>query len=121
MKLILETRQHGDVVIVYCQGRLVYRDEAVALSRLVGEVLQNRVKVVLDLSGVSSIDSAGIGELVLLHTWAQAKNADLKCASPSPFVRDLLDLTHLNSFFDVHPTLDEALGAFQPREVCADC
>jgi anti-sigma B factor antagonist len=121
LKLILETRQHGDVVIVYCQGRLVYRDEAVALSRLVGEVLQNRVKVVLDLSGVSSIDSAGIGELVLLHTWAQAKNADLKCASPSPFVRDLLDLTHLNSFFDVHPTLDEALGAFQPREVCADC
>lgn len=121
LKLSLETRQHGDVVIVYCQGRIVYRDEAVALSRLVGEVLQNRVKVVLDLSGVSSIDSAGIGELVLLHTWAQAKNADLKCATPSPFVRDLLDLTHLNSFFDVHPTLDEALAAFQAREVCADC
>lgn len=121
LKLSLETRQHGDVVIVYCQGRIVYRDEAVALSRFVGEVLQNRVKVVLDLSGVSSIDSAGIGELVLLHTWAQAKNADLKCATPSPFVRDLLDLTHLNSFFDVHPTLDEALAAFQAREVCADC
>ncbi|MGA2647646.1 MAG: STAS domain-containing protein [Candidatus Sulfotelmatobacter sp.] len=121
MKLSLETRQRGDVVIVYCQGRIVYRHEAAALSRLVGEVLQNREKVILDLSGVSSIDSAGIGELVLLHTRAQAKNADLKCASPSPFVRDLLDLTHLNSFFEVHPSLDEALAAFQPGEVCADC
>jgi anti-anti-sigma factor len=121
LKLSLETRQRGDVVIVYCQGRIVYRDEAAALSRLVGEVLQNREKVILDLSGVSSIDSAGIGELVLLHTRAQAKNADLKCASPSPFVRDLLDLTHLNSFFEVHPSLDEALAAFQPGEVCADC
>jgi hypothetical protein len=36
-------------------------------------------------------------------------------------VRDLLDLTHLNSFFEVHPSLDEALAAFQPGEVCADC
>jgi anti-anti-sigma factor len=121
LKLSLETRQRGDVVIVYCQGRIVYRDEAAALSRLVGEVLQNGEKVILDLSGVSSIDSAGIGELVWLHTRALAKNADLKCASPSPFVRDLLDITHLNSFLEVHPGLDEALAAFQPGEVCADC
>jgi anti-sigma B factor antagonist len=121
LKLSLETRHHGDVVIIYCQGRIVYRNEAAALSSLVGEVLRESGKVVLDLSGVSSIDSAGIGELVLLHSWAQAKNADLKCASPSPFVRDLLDLTRLDSFFEIHPSLNEALAAFQPREVCADC
>ena len=121
LKLSLETRHHGDVVIIYCQGRIVYRNEAAALSSLVGEVLRESGKVVLDLSGVSSIDSAGIGELVLLHSWAQAKNADLKCASPSPFVRDLLDLTRLDSFFEIHPSMDEALAAFQPREVCADC
>jgi anti-sigma B factor antagonist len=121
LKLSLETRHRGDVVIVYCQGRIVYRDEATSLSSLVGEVLKNSGKVVLDLSGVSSIDSAGIGELVLLHTWAQAKNADLRCASPSPFVRDLLGLTRLDSFFEIHPSLHEALAAFQSKEVCADC
>jgi anti-sigma B factor antagonist len=121
LKLSLETRLRGDVVVVYCQGRIVYRDEAAALSSLVGEVLENSGKVVLDLSGVSSIDSAGIGELVLLHTWAQAKNADLKCAGPSRFVRDLLGLTRLDSFFEIHPSLSEALAAFQPGEVCADC
>ena len=121
LKLTLETRNRGDILIVHCQGRIVYRDEAAALSSLVGEVLRESGKVVLDLSGVSSIDSAGIGELVLLHSWAQAKNADLKCASPSPFVRDLLDLTRLDSFFEIHPSLNEALAAFQPREVCADC
>jgi anti-sigma B factor antagonist len=121
LKLSLETRRRGDVVIVYCQGRIVYRDEAAALSNLVGEVLEHGSKVVLDLSGVSTIDSAGIGELVLLHTWAQARNADLKCASPSPFVRDLLYLTRLDSFFEIHPSLNDALAAFQPGEVCADC
>ena len=121
MKLSLETRNRGDVMIVHCQGRIVYRDEAAALSRLVGEVLQDGGKVVLDLSGVSSIDSAGIGELASLHTWARSQNADLKCASPSPLVRDLLDLTNLDSVLEIHPSVGEALAAFQPAETCADC
>jgi len=121
LKLTLETRNRGDVIIVHCQGRIVYRDEAAALSRLVGEILDNGGKVVLDLTGVSSIDSAGIGELVFLHTWARSRNADLKCASPSPLVRELLDLTNLNSVLEIHPSMDEALSAFQSTEACADC
>ncbi|MGB9361790.1 MAG: STAS domain-containing protein [Candidatus Sulfotelmatobacter sp.] len=121
LKLSLETRYRGDVLIVHCQGRIVYRNEAVALSNLVGEVLENQGKVILDLSGVSSIDSAGIGELVLLHTWARSRNADLKWASPSPLVRELLDLTHVDSVLEIHPSLGEALAAFQRGEVCADC
>jgi len=121
LKLSLETRNRGDVMIVHCQGRIVYRDEAAALSRLVGEVLQHGGKVILDLSGVSSIDSAGIGELAFLHTWARAQNADLKCAGPSRFVRNLLDLTNLDSVLEIHPSVHEALAAFQPAEACADC
>jgi len=121
LKLSLETRNRGDVMIVHCQGRIVYRDEAAALSRVVGEVLQNTGKVILDLSDVSSMDSAGIGELALLQTWAQSKNADLKCAGPNSLVRNLLDLTNLDSVLEIHPTLHEALAAFQPGEVSADC
>ena len=121
LKLSLETRNRGDVVIVHCQGRIVYRDEAAALSRLVGEFLENGGKVVLDLSGVSSIDSAGIGELAFLHTWARSQNADLKYASPTPLVRNLLDLTNLDSVLEIHPSVSEALAAFQPTEACADC
>lgn len=121
LKLSLETRNRGDVMIVHCHGRIVYRDEVAALSRLAGEVLETGSKVVFDLSGVSSIDSAGIGELALLHTWAHSKSADLKFASPTPLVRDLLDLTNLDSVLEIHPSLGEALAAFQSSEVCADC
>ncbi len=121
MKLSLETRNRGGVVIVHCQGRIVYRYEAAALSRVVGEFLENGGKVVLDLSGVSSLDSAGIGELAFLHSWARSQNADLKYASPTPLVRDLLDLTNLNSVLDIHPSVGEALAAFQSTEACADC
>jgi anti-sigma B factor antagonist len=121
LKLSLETRNSGDVIVVHCEGRIVYRDEALALSQLVSEILQCGSKVVLDLGGVSSIDSAGIGELVLLHTRAQSQKAEVKYASPSPLVRDLLGLTNLDSVFEIHPSVYDALAAFQPAEACADC
>ena len=121
MKLSLETRNCGSVVVVHCQGRIVYRDEATELSRVVGEILDQSGRVVLDLSGVSAIDSAGIGELVFLHTWAQGRKAELKCAGASAFVSNLLHLTNLDSVLDVHPSLCEALAAFQPGAVCAEC
>jgi anti-anti-sigma factor len=121
LKLSLETRNSGDVIIVHCQGRIVYRDEAAALSRLVGEVLQQTSRVVLDLSGVSSMDSAGIGELALLQTWAQERNASLKCAGANSLVRTLLDLTNLDTVLEVHPSLDSALDSFREERVCADC
>jgi anti-anti-sigma factor len=120
LKLSLETRNRGDVVVVHCQGRIVYRDEAAALSRVVGEVLQQTGKIVLDLSGVSSMDSAGIGELAQLQTWAQGKHASLKCAAPNTLVSALLDLTNLDTVVDVHPSIDAALDAFREDEVCAD-
>jgi anti-anti-sigma factor len=121
LKLSLETRNRGDVMIVHCQGRIVYRDEAAALSRLVGEVLDQGGKVVLDLNGVTTIDSAGIGELIFLHTWARSRNADLKCAGPTPFVEELLRLTNVNSVLDIHSTLSDALAAFESAQACADC
>jgi len=121
LKLSLETRNRGDVIVVHCQGRIVYRDEAAALSRLVGEVLQHTDKLVLDLSGVSSMDSAGIGELALLQTWAQERGAELKCAGPNEVVQVLLSLTNLDSVLEVHSSVEAALESFREEQVCTDC
>jgi anti-sigma B factor antagonist len=120
LKLNLETRNRGDVIIVHCQGRIVYRDEAAALSRVVGEVLQQARKLVLDLSGVSAMDSAGIGELALLQTWAQGKNVALKCAGPNSLIATLLELTNLDSVLEVHPSVDSALASFREDRICAN-
>jgi anti-anti-sigma factor len=120
LKLSLETRSRGDVMIVHCHGRIVYRDEAAALSRLVGEVLEHTRKLILDLSGVSTMDSAGIGELALLQSWAQGKNAIFKCAGANEFVRNLLDLTNLDSVLEIHSSVDDALESFAGDQVCAD-
>ena len=120
LKLSVETRNQGDVIIVHCQGRIVYRDEAAALSRVVGEILHGGSKLVLELSGVTSLDSAGIGELALLQTWAQDRRAELKYAGARPVIGALLELTNLDSVMEMYPTLDAALESFESR-VCADC
>src|SRR5579864_6454159 len=121
LKLSLETRNRGEVIIVHCQGRIVYRDEAAALSRFGSELLQQSNKLILDLSGVSSMDSAGIGELAWLQAAAKEKNVDFKCAGANSLVRTLLDLTNLDTVIEVHPSLDAALLSFQEEQVCADC
>ena len=121
LKLSLETRNRGGVIVVHCQGRIVYRDEAVALCRVVGEVMHDGSKLLLDLSGVSALDSAGIGDLALLETWAQERKADLKCAGASTAVSALLELTNLDSVLDLYPTVEDALDAFREDQVCADC
>jgi len=109
VKLSLETRRLGDVIIVHCEGRIVYRDEATELSRVVAEALQFANEVVLDLEGVERIDSAGLGELVLVHVSAEGRGNTVKLAGPNPHVRSLLDLTKLSSVFEIYPTLAEAL------------
>ena len=126
LKLTLETRNRGDVMIFHCQGRIVYRDEAAALSRLVAEILQQGHKLVIDLSGVSSMDSAGIGDLALFQTWAQARGVDFKCAGPNALIRNLLDLTNLDTVLEIHSSLESAMASFREGrvfddEVCADC
>jgi anti-sigma B factor antagonist len=111
LKLSLETRQLGDVIIVHCEGRIVYRDEAAALTRVVAEALEHTREVILDLEGVERIDSAGLGELVLIRLSAEANGSHLKLAAPNARVRALLDLTKLSSVLDVHDSLVEALEA----------
>jgi len=110
LKLSLETRRLGDVIVVHCEGRIVYRDEANALSRVAVEALQSAQEVVLDLEGVERIDSAGLGELVFVYVSAEGFGNTVKLAGPSPRVRELLDLTNLSSVFEIYPSVTAALA-----------
>jgi len=115
VKLHLETLTIADVTVLYCSGRFTYRDEATAFSQKIAGLLPNARQVVVELSGLEALDSAGLGELVVVHMWAKANGCSLKLAGASPRIRQLFELTNLLSVFDVHPTLDDALLSFQPR------
>ena len=115
MKLDLETRAIDDVTVLYCRGRFTYRDEATAFSQKIAELLPDTRWLVVELSGLETIDSAGLGELVVVHMWIRASGCSLKLAGANPRVRQVLELTNLLSVFDVHPTLDDALLSFQRK------
>ena len=115
MKLDLEARAIDDVTVLYCRGRFTYRDEATAFSQKIAELLPDTRWLVVELSGLETIDSAGLGELVVVHMWIRASGCSLKLAGANPRVRQVLELTNLLSVFDVHPTLGDALLSFQRK------
>ena len=113
LKLSLEAlTTEGNVTIVLCQGRIVYRDEAAALSQTVSKLMRNGLNLVLDLSGVETVDGAGLGEFVSLHNRAVAGRSFLKLAALTNHVRGLFELTKLAPVFDIYPTVEEAALSF---------
>jgi anti-anti-sigma factor len=95
----------GKAAIVRCIGRIVV-GETEALRKVV--LSQSRQTVVLDLAKVDVIDGTGIGLLVFLHGWARAIGIDLQLMNPTPLVRELLELTNLDSVFTIRFLEDAA-------------
>jgi anti-anti-sigma factor len=93
LKITLESARR--VVTVRCQGRLVCGLE----TSLVGAAVPYRKRdiIIVDLSGVTAIDAAGIGALISLR----AAVTYLRLVDPSDTVRQVLRLTKLNSVFDI--------------------
>ena len=117
LKLTLEAGRSGSAVVLHCQGRIIFRTEARALSTIVAEVLPSARRMVVDLAGVDSVDSGGLGELVLTHMWAEAAGFTLKFACPQKSVRRLFEITNLVSVFDVYASVPEAMAAMVQEQV----
>ena len=93
------------MLTVRCQGRLVRGQETAMLCA----VIQHRGRdIILDLSGVTAIDAAGIGALVSLR----AAGTHLRLVAPSLAVRQVLRLTRLDSVFEISRSewAEEAIG-----------
>jgi anti-sigma B factor antagonist len=110
LSLSLESSRLGDAIVLHCKGRIVFRDEVIKLSQVAGDSIQAAGLVILDLKGVTSIDSAGLGEMVSLHMWARGHGCALKVTGLSSRIRHLLELTNLISVFEIYATEEEALA-----------
>ena len=93
------------------------RLDSVIASDLKAEFLilaQPDVKtLVLDLSGVEYIDSAGLSALLLAQRQQVHHHGDMRIAGASDDVRSLLSLTALDRVFPMYETVEEALAAPQ--------
>ena len=106
----LEQRIAGNVAVIKVTGDITLNKGGdVLIKDKVQSLLQQGHKnLLIDLSGVSYVDSAGLGQLVQAHSTAKNHGGSLKMFSPTKRLRDLLVLTRLTTVFEVHD--DEAQG-----------
>ena len=86
------------------------------------EIVRNRVKdvieaghkrVILDLGGVSYIDSAGLATLVACYISARKAGGQVKLLNLTKIVRDLLQITRLSTVFEIYDNLEAAQRSFE--------
>ena len=116
LNLTLEAEPSGNAIVLHCQGRIVFRSEAQTFSTIVAEVLPSARRMVVDLAGIDSVDSGGLGELMLTHMWAEAAGYALKFASPKKSVLHLFETTNVVSVFDVYASVPEAIEAMYQEQ-----
>lgn len=109
----VEVRKSKDVVIVDLQGRLLAGVGDEILRNVVNELLaEGWKKILLNLSGVTSIDSAGTGELVASLKISERFGARLKLLNLHERVRKSLHLAQLLPVFEVYDAESVALQHF---------
>ncbi len=104
----------GDVRIISLSGKITIGAGDVMLRELINDSLEaGSTKILLDLGGISAIDSSGIGEMVASYTSAKNRGAQLKLVNLSKKINDILQVTQLITVFDVFSNQDEAIKGFE--------
>jgi anti-sigma B factor antagonist len=102
------------VSVARLSGRIILGEESSALREAVQSLMAaGKKKVVLDMSDVTYIDSAGLGILVGCYVSAGKQGAIVRLCSLGNKFREVLQLTRLLTIFDVYDTLPAAIGSFR--------
>lgn len=102
----------NNVVLIAAEGRLD-TENAPRLGRAFDEALnQGFANIVLDLSGVEYMSSAGLRELVRAFKVAQRQGGDLRLANPPERVLSVLEIAGLEEIFRVFESDAAALRSF---------
>ena len=113
MSLEVQTHQvDNGVTVVAPTGRLDVAG-APALKDAISEALKNgQPRVVLDMEGISFVDSTGLGSVIAALKQIRSSQGDLRLAAPNQQVRVVLELTTLDRVFPYYSTVEEALTGF---------
>ncbi len=97
--LKVQPRNSGTAVIFYLQGQIVNGETDVLRNAV---AFQPHVSaVILDLAGVNIVDAGGLGAILELREQANLKGIRFELMNLNKWVRYVLELSHLDSVFDV--------------------
>lgn len=78
-------------------------------------LLENKILILLNLTGVTYIDSGGLGELVASQISVEKKGGEIKLTGLTETLRELLTVSRLMTVFDVYADESDAIQNFTDR------
>jgi anti-sigma B factor antagonist len=113
MALSAKIRRVNDVAVVDLEGRITLGESTGLLRDNFRQLLaEGTKKIVLNLGGVSYVDSAGLGELVGVYTTAKNQGGGVKLLNLQKRLNDLLQVTKLHTVFDSYDDEEKAVNSF---------
>jgi anti-sigma B factor antagonist len=116
------SRRYGAAAVLRVSGRLdqdtceAFRGD---LMKEVEAAARNGGGVVLDLSGLEYVSSAGLRCFMLASRQAKQHQMKIFVAAQQPMVREIFDISHFNLIFQVFQTVREALATISPEAAVA--
>ena len=118
----VSSRRFANAVVLSVAGRLD-QDTCEAfranLMTVVEEAAHDGGAIVLDLSSLEYVSSAGLRCFVVASRQAKAQQGRIFVASLQPMVGEIFKLSHFNLLFQVFPTVREALNTVSTEAVAA--
>jgi anti-sigma B factor antagonist len=109
----IEVRQANEVMILDLKGRLTAGLGDQILRDAIDELLaEGRRRILLNLSEVSFVDSAGVGELVAGLKTSRRFQAELKLLNVGERVYSTLDMARLLPTFEIYSDESEAVRSY---------
>jgi anti-sigma B factor antagonist len=118
MSVNVTNQEIDGVSVVGLNSRIVLGEESGALREAVKELMAaGKKRIVLNMSNVTYIDSAGLGILVAAYVSAKSQGASIKlCALGNKF-REVRQITRLLTIFEVYDTPAAATASFLENNV----
>lgn len=109
----IDVRVRDGVVILEPKGKITIGVGDVALREGVHQQLEaGHKKILINMAGVTTIDSSGVGELVSTYTSVNNRGGKLKLLNLPPKVNDILQITQLITVFEVYEDEAEAVASY---------
>jgi anti-sigma B factor antagonist len=107
----IHIRTNGVIYIIDLRGEMNLSDSN-RLKELVMKMIEKKVeRLIINVNGIRTIDSVGIGALIYISSTFKKMNLDLAIANVRGAVKAVLDKTKLSGYFPLHEKLGDAIRA----------
>jgi len=105
-----------DVTVLEMTGRIIMGNNSRDVELKLAEILHdNAKKIIFDMTGITAVDSTGIGILVLSQGKIVKEGGTLHIAGATDFVKDVFRMTSVDKLIHLYPTVAEAVAGFEER------